>query len=56
VIVVSLHDDQSFRMAAQGAGADGFLPKRLLSKQLMPLLEKLIPDTPENTSDQMNPA
>jgi DNA-binding NarL/FixJ family response regulator len=54
VIVVSLHDDQSFRMAAQGAGADGFLPKRLLSKQLMPMLEKLIPGTPEGTSDHTN--
>lgn len=44
VIVVSLHDDQSFCMAAQVAGADGFLTKRVLSKRLMPLLEKLLPD------------
>ena len=55
VIVVSLHDDQSFRIAAQGAGADGFLPKRLWSKQLVPLLEKLILDTPDSTIDQMYP-
>jgi DNA-binding NarL/FixJ family response regulator len=50
VIVVSLHDDRSFRTAAQEAGADGFLPKRLLSKHLVPLLEKLIPVTPDGTS------
>ena len=56
VIVVSLHDDQSFRIAAQGAGADGFLPKRQLSKQLMRLLEKRIPGTPDNTSDPLNSA
>ncbi len=55
VIVVSLHDDQSFRMAALGAGADAFLAKRLLSKQLVPLLERLIADAPASVSDQLNP-
>ena len=55
VIVVSLHDDQFFRMAAQGAGADGFLPKRLLSKHLVQLLEKLISRAPDSISDQMKP-
>lgn len=54
VIVVSLHDDPSFRIAAQGAGADGFLPKRLLPTQLIPLLEKLILGAPDSINDQMN--
>jgi DNA-binding NarL/FixJ family response regulator len=55
IIVVSMYDDQSFRMAAQGAGADGFLPKRLLSKQLVPLLEKLIPGTPTAPATKRSP-
>jgi DNA-binding NarL/FixJ family response regulator len=55
VIVVSLYDDQTFRTATQEAGADAFLTKQVLSKQLMPLLENLFPATPACTSAQMSP-
>jgi two-component system response regulator DegU len=55
VLVVSLHDDQSFRNAAQDAGADGFLSKRELSKKLLPLVETLIPVTTDVFSDPGNP-
>jgi DNA-binding NarL/FixJ family response regulator len=47
VVVVSLHDDPSFRTAARQAGADGFLPKQAFSKQLVPLLERLLAGVPE---------
>ena len=54
VIVVSLHDDQSFAAAARQAGADGFLSKRGFSTQLMPLVESLIRDTPDAGSDPLS--
>jgi DNA-binding NarL/FixJ family response regulator len=47
VIVMSLHDDPSFRTAARQAGADGFLPKQAFSKQLVPLMERLLAGIPE---------
>jgi DNA-binding NarL/FixJ family response regulator len=47
VIVMSLHDDPSFRTAARHAGADEFLPKQAFSKQLVPLMERLLPGMPE---------
>jgi DNA-binding NarL/FixJ family response regulator len=51
VIVVSLHDDPSFQVAAHDAGADGFLTKRDFSKQLMPLLDKLLADSSVGVCD-----
>jgi len=51
VIVVSLHDDLSFRNAVQEAGADGFLTKRVFSKQLLPLLQKLTPTSPDGPAN-----
>jgi two-component system NarL family response regulator len=56
VIIVSLHDDQSFRAAAREAGADGFVAKREFSKQLMPLLEKLIRGAPDAADDGVRPS
>jgi DNA-binding NarL/FixJ family response regulator len=55
VIVLSLHDDQSFRTGAREARADGYLTKRALAKQLLPLLEKLIPSVPECACAQLRP-
>jgi DNA-binding NarL/FixJ family response regulator len=51
VIIVSLHDDPSFHAAAHDSGADGFLTKRVLSKQLVPLLEKLFAGSSFDAAD-----
>ena len=43
VIVISLHEGESFRQAAQDAGADAFLSKSDLHDDLVPTILKLLP-------------
>ena len=41
VVIVTMEDNPSFRMAARQDGADGFLAKTTLAAKLVPLLRKL---------------
>jgi DNA-binding NarL/FixJ family response regulator len=41
VIVVTLHDHEQYRTAAARAGADGFVPKRAFTTELVPLIRRL---------------
>jgi DNA-binding NarL/FixJ family response regulator len=41
VIVVTLHDDEPYRVAAAAAGADGFVAKRAFTTALGPLIRDL---------------
>jgi DNA-binding NarL/FixJ family response regulator len=41
VIVVTLHDDEQYRIAAAAAGADGFVAKRAFTTALGPLIRDL---------------
>ena len=38
VIMLTLHDNQEYRQAARGAGADGFVAKSLLRTELVPCI------------------
>ena len=48
VIIVTLHDQDEYRTAAQELGADGFVTKREITTALMPLVRRLFghPHTP----------
>ncbi len=41
IVILSLYDIPQYRKAAQFTGADGFISKRLLSEQLIPLIQRL---------------
>jgi len=41
VVILTLHDIPRYRLAAQSAGADGFISKADWSRQLMPLIQQL---------------
>lgn len=41
VIVVSVHDEQSVRLAALAAGADAFVLKRVIVSDLLPAVERV---------------
>ncbi len=41
VIIVTIHDQDEYRVAAVAAGADGFVPKRELTRALVPLIRQL---------------
>jgi len=41
VIICTLHTDKRYEEAATAVGADGFLPKSAMSKQLLPLVQAL---------------
>jgi len=43
VIMVSLLDDASHRMAASAAGAKAFVSKRSIGKELIPAIARLVP-------------
>ena len=49
VILISVHDDEEYRAAADAAGADGFVCKSELKEKLLPLLRSLLiqPTRPE---------
>lgn len=42
VIVVTLHDQDEYRLAAMEAGADGFVSKNALTTELVPLIHTLL--------------
>jgi DNA-binding NarL/FixJ family response regulator len=41
IVIVTLHDTPEYRMAAQAAGADGFIAKSELGTTLLPLIHTL---------------
>lgn len=43
VVMLTSHDDPSYRAAAERLGADGFVPKSELDAQLVPLIRSLFP-------------
>jgi DNA-binding NarL/FixJ family response regulator len=47
VIMLSLHDHPMYRLAALGAGANGFIPKSQLGTALLPLIHSLFPASTE---------
>jgi DNA-binding NarL/FixJ family response regulator len=44
VIVLSVHDESSVRRAAIKAGANGFILKRAIAQELLPMIESLMAD------------
>ncbi len=45
VVILTMHDIPQYRVAAHTAGADGFISKSIWSAQLMPLVQKLFPES-----------
>jgi CheY-like chemotaxis protein len=45
IIILTLHDDPYYQSAARAAGADGFVSKAVLGRQLFPVIASLF-DTP----------
>jgi DNA-binding NarL/FixJ family response regulator len=43
VVIMSVHDDETYREASFRSGADDFLPKSELSDRLLPMIERLMP-------------
>ena len=41
VVIWTLHSDSWYRTAAMSIGADGFVPKSALAKELLPLIRTL---------------
>lgn len=41
VVIVTLHNHQEYRTAAEGVGADGFLSKSEFGSQILPLIHAL---------------
>jgi DNA-binding NarL/FixJ family response regulator len=48
VIMLSLHEHSMYRLAAQDAGANGFIPKSKLGTTLLPMIHSLFPVATEN--------
>lgn len=48
VVIITVHADDVYRKAAVESGADGFLPKKILTAGLVPLLREI---SPEKTRD-----
>jgi DNA-binding NarL/FixJ family response regulator len=46
IIILTLHDDPAYEQAALTAGADGFVSKAGLGRQLFPLIARLFPPAP----------
>ena len=49
VIMLSLHENPMYHLAALGAGADGFIPKSKLGTALLPMIHSLFPAAIENS-------
>jgi len=45
IIVVTLHDSEAMRRESAQAGADAFVPKSRVTKDLLPMLATLFPHT-----------
>jgi len=43
VIIVTAHAEEPYRRAARESGADGFLVKKSLMGELMPMIRRLVP-------------
>ena len=50
VVVLSVHDEPAVRQAAMAAGANGFVLKRALAKDLWPAIESLLTPATEGTA------
>ncbi|MBI4011602.1 MAG: response regulator transcription factor [Candidatus Rokubacteria bacterium] len=51
VIIVTVHAEEPYRRAARESGADGFLVKKTLMGELMPMIRRLVPHPREGTGD-----
>ncbi len=43
VVIVTVHEEEAYRAAAESAGADGFVAKSDLTEKLLPLVRSLFP-------------
>jgi len=43
VVMLTIHEDEVHRKDAEAAGADAYVPKRMLQTELLPVLEILFP-------------
>ena len=48
IIVVTLHDTDEMRRQAADAGADAFVPKSRVARELLPTLNALFPQEPSH--------
>jgi DNA-binding NarL/FixJ family response regulator len=48
IIVVTLHDTEEMRREATAAGADAFVPKSRVARELQPTLNALVPPEPSH--------
>jgi DNA-binding NarL/FixJ family response regulator len=46
VVILTVHDDETYQRTALAAGADAFLPKKTLGVDLWPTLHGLLPGEP----------
>ena len=51
VIVLSVHDEQSVRLAAMEAGADAFVLKRAIATDLLPAVARIRGDSTDESPD-----
>jgi DNA-binding NarL/FixJ family response regulator len=51
VIVLSVHDEQSVRLAAMEAGADAFVLKRAIATDLLPAVARVRGDSTDESPD-----
>lgn len=50
IVVVTLHDTDEMRREAADAGADAFVPKSRVARDLLPTLNALFPQEPQEQS------
>jgi DNA-binding NarL/FixJ family response regulator len=51
VIIVTLHAEEPYRQAARESGADGFLLKKALMGELIPMIRRLVPHHQSGAGD-----
>ncbi len=44
IIVVTIHGERAYRMAAAACGADGFVLKKTLRSDLLPTIRRIVPE------------
>lgn len=47
VLILTIHNEEAYRRAAQASGADVFLPKKTLMADLLPAIRRLMGGGPE---------
>ncbi len=51
IIIVTVHAEEPYRRAARESGADGFLVKKTLTGELMPMIRRLVPQSRKGPGD-----